>query len=131
MASVYAFLYLKQLKKRRSKSNYRKKILDEWSKTEAAYLNDLNISLKHIKAPMIKNNVINEEDSRILFPEFESMVPLSTMMVDIIEEAEKTSNPNKIVIGRKIQKIASGFKIYGTYFGYLLKTQKMLADLSR
>ena len=35
------------------------------------------------------------------------------------------------MIGKKIQQIVSGFKIYGIYFGYLLKTQNMLAELSR
>lgn len=52
-------------------------------------------------------------------------------MVDIIHQAENTTNPNKILIGKSIQQIVSGFKIYGIYFGNLLKTQSMLAELSK
>lgn len=55
------------------------------------------------------------------------MIQLSNMMIQVISEARKIKNPNKIAVGREINKFVSGYKLYGGYFGMHCKSSKLLA----
>lgn len=54
--------------------------------TEMSYNTDLSIAVNQIKAPMEQSNIVSRDESQILFPEFESMVKLSTMMIETIKK---------------------------------------------
>jgi len=59
------------------------------------------------------------------------MIQLSNMMIQVISEARKIKNPNKIVVGREINRFVNGYKLYGGYFGSHCKSSKLLAELSK
>lgn len=84
MATVYAIIFAKQVRKQVKKSKYRQNILTEWLNTENSYNTDLKLALSHIKEPMLAGQIITHEESKILFPEFEGMIQLGGMMTEVI-----------------------------------------------
>lgn len=59
------------------------------------------------------------------------MIQLSEMMLKVIEESRKTKNPNRVMLGRELNKFVNGYKLYGGYFGSHCKSSKLLAELSQ
>lgn len=92
---------------------------------------DLNTSNNLIRKPMEQAGLINFDQSQILFPEIEGMIQLSNMMTKVIEDCRKMRNPNKIMLGKEINKFANGYKLYGGYFGAHSKSSSLLAELAQ
>jgi hypothetical protein len=59
------------------------------------------------------------------------MIQLSSMMIKLIEDCRKIKNPNKIMLGKELNKFANGYKLYGGYFGSHSKSSNLLADLAQ
>ena len=76
-----AIIFIKKLKKSRKKTKHRFNVLNEWLNTEVSYRNDISTAIECIKKPMLEHHLIDEKEAHILFPEFESMIQLSTMML--------------------------------------------------
>lgn len=83
--------------------------------------------MKNIRKPMLDAQIINIDQSQILFPEIQGMIQLSNMMIKVLEDARKMKNPNFIAVGKEINKFVNGYKLYGGYFGSHCKSSKLLA----
>jgi len=58
------------------------------------------------------------------------MIQLSNMMLETVGSMRQNKYPNKIMLGQLINKFASGYKIYGEYFGRHPKSATLLSQMA-
>ena len=118
----FMILAVVKMRRRSKRSRHRKYVLQEWLNTQRSYNVDLNLAIKYIKEPLLHNQLINQNEARILCSDFQQMVTLSNQMIKTVSIVEREKNMNLVVIGPELIKFGSFYKLTSQYFGNRLKS---------
>lgn len=58
------------------------------------------------------------------------MLDLSKMMIETVKIITTQKNPNFIILGDQLLAFVAFYKVYGTYFGNRLRSERLLLQLN-
>ena len=68
--SYFVILAIIKMRRRSKRSRHRRYVLQEWLQTERSFNTDLTLAIEHIKAPLLREKLISQEEARVLCSDF-------------------------------------------------------------